>query len=195
MFLYSGIIVVVTSLTIACNTLLEIDDVSLLNPDASIQDCHVKSDFSMILSDPVTTTLTHNNPQYPMAPVLDFPIATGTILEIGLFDNIGGQRIVTARGDYQLTPADATGENCGICVLIQVEFTDMDLVTRKFHSDGTGKLVLTKSDSTGLAGEMHSLTLRHVNDADGVTTDVNDGCRIAIDTIKFDMLYSSAVAP
>jgi len=56
LLLRSGGITVLASLTIACNIVLGVYDVSPFKPDASI--CHINSDFPVVASNAATSSLT-----------------------------------------------------------------------------------------------------------------------------------------
>lgn len=185
--LRAGGLAAITALALGCNNVVGIEDVSLVK-------CPDSKSFPSIVSSAATTTLAHDpDSKQLMAPLLTFALSDTTNLFVGLYNDAG--RDVTTPMLYQLTDDDALDETCGICVSMEIEAAaGTDTVVRKYQAFGEGQLNLTRSDSTGLAGTMQKLRLRHVDPADGMTMEINDGCEIAIDMITFDMPFTSAVA-
>lgn len=187
--------------TMACNSLLGIDDVSRASPDAmprippdGAAMCDVVSDISLVNASATTSTLTHGQFGPNIAIQLNVDPKPDS-LDILLDNNQAGHGTLTAVGTYPLTPGDAKLETCGICVVI---FTNYDSSAKTFSQDylanAQGALTVTRSDATGLAGRIRTLSFRHV-DLSGPTQDINDGCKATIEDIEFDLAYSATAAP
>ncbi len=184
-----GFVTVLASSTMACNTLLGVEDVFPL-------DCHINSDFKKIASDTTTTSLTRVPNGSLTAPELDFQLTSQQELVVGLYDNTGQHGTLTQPGTYPLLADDARDETCGICVALYVDFdTGASTNSVTYQAFGQGDLQLSTADSTRLAGSIHNLRLRHVTTTDTSTTEINDGCTVTIEDVEFDMLYSPAALP
>jgi hypothetical protein len=92
---------------------------------------------------------------------------------------------------YALTTSDAKLETCGICGAVSANF---DKTTSKFSqtyfASGQGILKLISIDSFGMNGRLTGLKFRHVNIANSVTSEVNDGCMSTIEDVEFTAEYS-----
>jgi len=184
--LRGSVITVLVSLTIACNAILGVEEVAL--------DCQINSDFPLIASN-TSTSLTHFMDQGLTGPDLSLVLnadADPDYLTVRLYDNMGQHGMLNAPGLYLLTADDAKRDTCGICVSIDVYFDNASgNVWQPFWARDQGELMLTKADSTGLAGTMHNLKFRRVSPAD-FNVDVNNGCMVTIEKIEFNMGYSTA---
>lgn len=176
-----------------CNSLLGVDDVSEATATpAPAPTCFVQPDIAQVTSD-ADTTLTLGSDGYPNAPQLLLQAQGGIALLIGLYDNIGGARVVNKPGPYTLLDADSRTENCGICISMTTSFFgDADVIEQKYFALPGATMTLTKADATGLAGEIDKLQLRHVDFQslqDKTTVDVNDDCNVTIDKVTFSAQY------
>jgi hypothetical protein len=198
--LFLGALVSLAPLTIACNSVLGIDDVALLPPDATMVPdaarCDVMPAFSLVTSNSSTSILSHisGTTNSSMLFLLNTD-AKPDSLGVLLYDNKGGHAALNAVGTYTLTASDSRIETCGLCAVVN---TDYDSSARTFSQTywavTQGTLTLTKADSTGMAGRIQNLKFRHVNISSGTTADVNDGCAVRIDDVRFDMPYSTTVS-
>lgn len=186
-----NLIIILPLLVGACNTLLEVEDVSSL-------ECHTKSDYQVIMSD--STTILESFQDGGAIPRMRF-LLNNASMEIRLYDKLGGHGILNMDGVSQsLTPEDAEFGTCGICVAISVEFnTETGVVNQEFRAF-EGKLALRTANSVQLDGSMHDLKFRHVitqsTTTGYMTTELNDGCFITVHDIEFNKMYDdSPVAP
>ncbi len=188
--LLRGGVLAAISLAAACNSIIGVDDVSLVPPDAAPL-CNVNSNFGLVVSNPSTTDLYRRTSDG--GPSLLFLLNTDTkpdVLDVSLYDNMGGHGILNKVGSYTLTAGDAKLETCGICVGVYVDFDrDTSMFSQSYLALAQGSLVLTTVDSTRMAGRLQGLKFRHVNNSGGSTKDINDGCFVTIDDVQFDMTY------
>jgi hypothetical protein len=179
------------SLCAACNSLIGVDDVSAIPPDAPAQasapPCDVAPSISLVASNPKTSTLTRTNG----SPNASIVITTAPLLNgFGFFltDNQGGHGALDAVGTYPLLAGDAILDTCGICAFVLADVNNADSTqTQTYFAHAQGTLKLTKADATGLTGEFTNLVLRHV---DG-SVDDPDGCVTQIDEVLFDLPYAT----
>ncbi len=177
-------------LATACNAIVGVEDVSLGQPDAGVS-CTVHPDFDLVVSNPATTKLDRHSNGGPSLLFLLNTDAKPDALSLMLYDNMGGHGAFVAGQTYPITAGDSRLETCGICLGI---YTDFDRSTNTFSETfmalAQGSLTLTTSDSTRLAGQLQGLKLRHVDLSGSTTRDLDDGCLVAIDDVRFDMTYS-----
>jgi hypothetical protein len=180
----------------ACTSVLGVADVALAPPDAAVDAaiaCNVAPHFTNL---PATTpaSLIHFQDGTLTVPSLLLLLNTETKpdrLLIRLYDNMGQHGVLNARGDYQLTAADAALETCGLCAFIQVDYdTTAHTTAQTYWALGQGSLHLSKADATGLAGSISGLKFRHVEMTGGATRDASDGCATTIDAASFDLAYT-----
>lgn len=185
-------------LTMACNSIIGVEDVSALSPDAgpipASGSCDVASDFSRVVSSPSTSLLSHTNSGSPGLLLLLNTDPKPDSLFMALFDGKGGHAALSAPGTYSLTASDARIETCGICLEVDTDFdSSASSFSQTFWADPQGSLTISRADSTGLAGRIQGLRFRHVNIASGASTDIDDGCSVTIEDVEFDLSYSSSV--
>jgi hypothetical protein len=180
------------ALTTGCNTLLGVDDVSLEPDAAPTPPCHVEPRFSLISSNPSTSTLSRTGSGAPSALFLLNNDAKRDSLGMLLYANMGGHGALEASGTYAITPADSKLETCGICLLVN---TDYDSVAgtflETFLAEPQGTLTITAATSTRLAGSIKRVKFRRVDISGGVTKEVADPCSVTVDDVVFDMTYST----
>jgi hypothetical protein len=178
--LRGGVIIVLASLTIACNAILGVEDVSPI--------CQVNSDITLVVPDAQASLSTFQEKSGLKVPELVLRLDANAKLTIEPY----GQ----TSGTYKLTADDAQYESCMICVFINAS---SDMATgsalQSFWALGQGELTLTRADNIGLAGMMRDLKFRQVTRTDADFTEVNNGCTVTIHEVQFDMLYVVPVVP
>ena len=184
-------LVAITGLVLAasCNSLLGIDDVGPLPPEPM---CDIAPDLNLVVANSATSLLRQcsNGGGNCLSLFLNND-ATPDTLSLQLYDGLGGHGAVNAPGMYALTTSDAKLETCGICGAVSANF---DKTTSKFSqtyfASGQGILKLISIDSFGMNGRLTGLKFRHVNIANSVTSEVNDGCMSTIEDVEFTAEYS-----
>jgi hypothetical protein len=195
-FLLRTGLIALAAFAAACNSLLGIEDVdeAIPGPPPSAM-CDVKPDFSLVVSNPSTSILSHR--MSDNGPSLLFLLNTDArpdALSLALYDGQGGHQTLNTPGSYSLLAGDAKLETCGVCVQIGTDFDSAaKAFTQTYWAVAQGTLTLSKADSTGLKGRMQNLKLRHV-EIGGSTRDVNDGCQVTVADVQFDMAYQAPVA-
>ena len=198
--LRGGALAAIASLTIACNTVLGVDNVSLARPDArpspdaapDATPCEVDPRFQLVATPPAGASLIHLSSGSPSLLIFmnDDPRPDGLFLQ--LYDGMGNHPVLNAVGTYQLNGFDAKLETCGICAFIAVNINrTAGTSEQQYFATGTGDLTLTTASATRMTGSMHNLEFRHVDTTSG-TSDIPDGCAVKIDTVEFDIAYSAA---
>jgi hypothetical protein len=189
--IHCAVLVGCLSSSVACNSLLGVDDISTLMTDAAV-DCHSQPNFQMLSSATSTTTLFQFKDNIGTGPELDLMVAAGgdskrSTLIMRLY-NGSSHGVLNAPGTYSLLPADAQfPPSCGICISLQVDFrTPLEAGIDVYNAFGMGTLILMKADSIGMTGSLHNLKFRPVDDND---EDVNNGCFITMEDVEFDAVY------
>lgn len=164
-----------------------------VSPDAAKVDCKVIPELGIVASSPATTRLIHRTSDG--GPSLLFLLNTDPrpdALSVQLYNGMGGHGVLDAVGTYSVTSADTDFATCGFCALIEADFdTSANTFAATFLAMEQGTLTLTKADSTGLAGSMRNLKLRHVEiSSNNETRDVGDGCTVTIGLVEFDVPYA-----
>lgn len=158
-------------------------------------DCRVKASLGTIVATPSTALLDRRADGGATLLLLLNIDPTPDVLLLALFDNEGGHQVLHAPGTYPLTAADARDETCGICVPI---IADVDLEegtgVQLFFALGQGTLTVERADAAGMAARARNLTLRRVTISGGVTRDVNDGCAVTLDELRFDLPYETVAS-
>lgn len=186
-------------LTVACNSLIGVEDVGLAPPDGRPPDamakCDVMPQFSLVTSNTSTSILSHRTSDG--GPSMLFLLNTDAkpdSLGALLYDGKGGHGTLNTPGTFTVTASDTKIETCGLCIVVN---TDYDSTARAFSQTywaSQGTLTLSRADTTGMTGRFQGLRLRHVDISSGTTRELNDGCAVQIDDVRFDMPYSASVA-
>jgi hypothetical protein len=197
-----GGLAALASLTVACNSLVGLPDVSPQTvdagprPDAPVDTpmCDVASSFSLISSNPSTSILTRTSTGAPNMLFLLNADAKPDALQVLLYSNLAGHGNLTTPGTYSLTAGDAKLETCGICAAVQTNFDNnaTPKYSQTYFALTQGSLTINSATTTTrLVGRMQSLKFRRVNLSSSGTVDVNDGCLVTIGDVEFDMMYQT----
>lgn len=194
----AGGLAALASLTMACNAILGVEDVAALSPDSGQMPvpsaCDVASDFMRVMSDPSTSLLSRTSDGSPGLLFLLDTDPKPDSLFMALFDGKGGHGALSAPGTYALTASDAQIGICGICIEVNADFdSSTSTFSQTFWADPQGTLTISRADNTGLAGRIQGLKFRHVNIANGISSDIDDGCSVTVEDVEFDLSYSSSV--
>src|SRR5262249_52468007 len=163
-----GALTVLASSTLACNTILGVEEVAL--------NCNVEP---QPVAPTGAWTLTPQMEDTQLGYVLSIEQAI-TGLSIELWDDRAGHRILSAGNTYPLTPEDGTS-GCGICVELTVTVvTSSGTVTWIYDALPQGSLTLTMRTSTNIVGSMHNVRFHHVIEDPANIIDANDGCSTTI---------------
>jgi hypothetical protein len=188
-------------LTISCNNVLGVNDVTGLPPDAAIDAapvCDLARDLPFVVSNSTTSALAQcSNGAGTCLRLLLNADQTPDVLSMELFDGFGGHGLVNAAGTYAITAADSRPDTCGICLTAATNFDSKTSKYSGFYfASAQGTLMLTTMDGNGAIGRLTGLKLRHANITNGTIVDLNDGCTSTIEDVEFTASYSgNACAP
>jgi hypothetical protein len=197
--LRGGVLAALASLTVACNAVLGVNDVSLVTPDAhpsadaapDTPSCKVDAHVQLVATGSSPSSLIHLTTGEPSLLIFINADPKPDGLFVQLYNNMGQHGVLNTPGTYQLTAADTTPATCGICAFIDVNIDRTAGTSEQtYFAKGMGDLTLTTASTTRLTGSMHNLELRHIDTTSG--TDASDGCVVKIDTVEFDLPYSAA---
>lgn len=184
--------VIVAALT-GCTSLLGVEDVELRAPDAGVDGsinaavCDIDPRISLATSNPATSVIGHTDSGAPSLVIQLNADAKRDYLGFLLYDNMGGHAVLNTPGTYSLSAADAKITTCGICVTAYADYdSSTKMPSQNYFANATGSLTLFDANATRLHGRLQNLQLRHV---DKSYNDVDDGCRVDIVDIEFDMTY------
>lgn len=188
MLLRSGIIIVLASLTIACNDILGVEDV--------FSGCYIQSEYPKIVEDASTRLIqspkgagTESALTFRLDANVEFRLDANIELKLSFKD---AQRDVLPLGVPYMLTTDDSNSTCYVCVVISA---DLMMPTGNMHQDfwarAQGYLVFIEADNVRLQGSMHELVFRQVRaNSNGMSTEVADGCPdVTIDEVVFNHEY------